>query len=95
MRPVRVTAVLISRIGRQSLPISSGFIQCKCFHTGTVFRLPNPYSKRPSEFPEPVDKLPDPQPTHPEHGLYGFFRNKKSVTPAARQDSHGIIVSEL
>ena len=89
MRPIRANVLLIPRIGHKSLLCSPRSAQWHCFHTASVLRLPNPYSKRPTELPQPVDKLPDPPPIHPEHGLYGFFRNKISVTAPKILENHG------
>lgn len=89
MRPVRLEGGLASRIRQQSLLNSLSKIQYYCFHTGSILRLPNPYSKRPTEFPQPADNPPTPPTTDPNHGLYGFFRNKKSVTAPKILSEHG------
>lgn len=89
MRLIRTRAILIHRIDRQSHIKGPVRILCRCFHSGPVLKLPNPYSKRPTEFPQPADKPPIPPKTHPEHGLYGFFRNKKSVTAPHVLENHG------
>ena len=95
MRPIRLKVGLVPRIGPKSLLSHSSKIQCYCFHTGSILRLPNPYSKRPIEFPQPADKPPTPPPTDPNHGLYGFFRNKTSVTPPKILSEHGTCTIEM
>ena len=94
MRPIRLKVALAPRIGQQLLLNPSSKTKCHCFHTGSILRLPNPYSKRPTEFPQPADKHPTPPPTDPNHGLYGFFRNKKSVTPPKILSGHGALIIE-
>jgi hypothetical protein len=95
MRSIQLNAVLKPRIGLYSLSISPISIQYHRFHTASVLRLPNPYSKRPTEFPQPAEKPPRPPATHPNHGLYGFFRDKKSLTPPGTLGNHGNIFSGL
>src|ERR1700736_5135245 len=89
MRPPRLDVARLPRLTGQSLfnPIRSG--PCHCFHTAPALRLPNPYSKRPVELPQPADKAPSGPPTHPDHGLYGFFRSKRSVTTPSDLANHG------
>ena len=90
MRAIPLKAIRIPLIERQSLFIAPRNIQCQCFHTAPALRLPNPYSKRPETLPEPAEKAPEGPATHPDHGLYGFFRAKKSVTPPNILQNHGM-----
>ena len=89
MRTIPLKAVRISRIEPQSLFFTLRNVQCRCFHTAPARRLPNPYSKRPETLPEPAEKAPEGPATHPNHGLYGFFRAKKSVTAPNILQNHG------
>ena len=83
-------AVRIPRKGQQSLFPSSRHVQCHSFHSAAILRLPNPYSKRPDQLPEPADTPPKLPETHANHGLYGFFRDKVSVTAPHILENHGI-----
>jgi hypothetical protein len=85
-------SVRIPRRGQQSLLTYSRDVQGSSFHSAAVLRLPNPYSKRPAQLPQPSDVPPKLPETHENHGLYGFFRGKTSVTAPHVLENHGILV---
>ena len=89
MRAIPLKAVRIARAEQQSLFTTPRNVQCRCFHTAPALRLPNPFSNRPETFPEPAEKAPQGPATDPKHGLYGFFRAKKSVTAPQTLQNHG------
>jgi hypothetical protein len=95
MQPIRLKTVLIPRIEPPLLSRSLTRIPRRCFHAGSPARLPNPYSKRPTELPQPADEPPEPPPTDPNHGLYRFFRNKQSLTEPSVLANHGTFTSAL
>lgn len=85
--------VRIPRVGQQSVFTYSINVQCSSFHSAAVLRLPNPYSRRPAQLPEPSEVPPKLPETHENHGLYGFFRDKTSVTAPQILENHGILTS--
>ena len=95
MRAIPLKSLRIPRIETQYLFIAPRNVQCHCFHTGPAVRLPNRYSKRPETLPEPAQKAPKGPETHPDHGLYGFFRAKKSVTAPDILENHGPSLLDL
>jgi hypothetical protein len=92
MRAARVRPGLLPQIQPQSPSNHLNPLQCRRFHSVPPVRFPNRYSKRPAELPKPASKPPKPPPTDPNHGLWAFFRNKRSLTGSNDVGSHGTLV---
>ena len=90
MRPNPLNIFRIARIDSTSTLFVPRSTQCHCFHSASVLRRTNPYSKRPETLPEPVAELPIQREGDPNHGLYAFFRNKTSVTSPNILENHGM-----
>ena len=92
MRAARVRPGLLPRIQPQLLSKHPHIPQCRRFHPAPPARFPNRYSKRPAELPKPASKPPKPPPTDPKHGLWAFFRNKRSLAELHHVGSHGTLM---
>lgn len=94
MRCIRLEAGLKAQC-RQKWTVNFFPIAQRQFHSAPIVSKSNPYSKRPEKLPEPAEVAPKGPPSDRDHGLYKFFRNKKSITPAAISQNSGIFLYQL